>query len=442
MTWRRNRGWWLGTWAAIAAGVIGGAVVVSGTDTPPAVVVPSGTAHLWVDSDGGTCTRQSSPASYVDAAACASFSAAASAASAGDTVRVKAGSYGAQSVTKTGLTRDSNFDNNIQFIADGGAGSVTVASLSVGSSSQNTYGAVSFDGFHSTGGPAIQWAKDVRFANMEANDMTYVSNSQDIKFQSYTVQPNGWPSPSSAAFDNGWGFGIAQQTTGSAATPANFTWDGVIVRGVRATLAADHPDGVFMYRGGGVSTATQWTNFTVRNSLFYNNECINWRYNDANPVTVTFENNFFDSSVNGISGCGYYSISVASESGTYRNNTIRGGIQVREGDCPANCGATRVWRSNILLGGWSNSGCSDLSGDTWNKNMLDGSNRCSTNDTNTTTGALAFVGGSTYPDTMFIGSSSVARDAGDTGSYPATDYLGHARPVGSAPDVGAYEYGG
>ena len=61
MTWRHNRGWWLGTWAAIAAGVIGGAVVVSGTDTPPAVVVPSGTAHLWVDSDGGTCTRQSSP---------------------------------------------------------------------------------------------------------------------------------------------------------------------------------------------------------------------------------------------------------------------------------------------------------------------------------------------------------------------------------------------
>lgn len=423
--------------------VIGGAAIVTAGVIAATPWVGNGSnANLWVDTNGGTCTRQATAGQYVDAAACGSFSAAASAASAGDTIRVKAGTYAAQSVTKTGLTRDSNFDNNIQFIADGGAGSVTVASLSVGSSSQNTYGAVSFDGFHSTGGPAIQWAKDVRFANMEANDMTYVSNSQDIKFQSYKVQPNGWPTVSSAAFNNGWGFGIAQQTSGAAATPANITWDGVIVRGVRATFAADHPDGVFMFRGGGVSTSTQWTGIVVRNSLFYNNECINWRYNDANPAAVTFENNFFDSSVSGISGCGYYSISVASSTGTYRNNTVRGGIQVREGDCPANCGATRVWRSNILLGGWSNSGCSDLSGDTWNKNMLDGSNRCSSNDTNTTTGALAFVGGSTYPNAMFIGASSVAKDAGDAGSYPATDYLGTTRPVGAGPDVGAYEYGG
>lgn len=427
------------------------AILVSGVIAASAIgiaVAPTGggggapgTANLWVDTNGGTCVRQATASAYVDASACSSLSAAASAASAGDTVRVISGTYGAQSVTRTGLTRDTNFDNNIQFIADGGPGSVTVSSLSVGSSSSGTYGGVSFDGFHSTGGPAIQEAKDVRFANMEANDMTYVSNSQDIKFEKYTVQPNGWPTTSSAPFNNGWGFGIAQQGSGSASAPSRITWDGVIVRGVRATLAADHPDGVFMYRGGGVSTAQQWTNITVKNSLFYNNECINWRFNDANPATVTFENNFFDSSVTGISGCGYFSISVASSTGTYRNNTIRGGIQVREGDCAANCGATRTWRSNILLGGWSNSGCSDLSGDTWNKNLLDGSNRCSTNDTNTTTGAINFVGGSTYPNAMFVQPSSIAIDGGDASSYPATDYLGHARPFGVAPDVGAYEYG-
>ncbi len=417
----------------VAASAIAIAVAVGGGGG-----APDGTANLWVDSNGGTCTRQASPAPYVDAAACSSFSAAASAVSSGDTVRVVSGSYGSQSVTRTGLARDASFSNNVNFIADG---SVTIAGLSVGSGSQSTYGGINFDGFHSTGGPALQWVQDVRLSNFEANDQTYVSNSQYVKFQSYTVQPEGWPNPSSAPFANGWGFGIAQQTSGAAATPSDITWDGVIVRGVRATQAADHPDGVFMWRGGGVSTATQWTNFTMRNSLFYDNECINWRYNDANPVTVTFENNFFDSSVNGISGCGYYSISVASETGTYRNNTVRGGIQVREGDCAANCGAVRTWRSNILLGGWSNSGCGDLSGDTWNKNMLDGSNRCSTNDTNTTTGALAFVGGSTYPNTMFLQAGSVAVDAGDSGSYPPTDYLGHARPAGNAPDVGAYEYG-
>lgn len=56
------------------------------------------TAHLWVDTTGGTCTRNSTPATYSDAAACASFSDATTAATTGDTIRVKVGTYGGQSV--------------------------------------------------------------------------------------------------------------------------------------------------------------------------------------------------------------------------------------------------------------------------------------------------------------------------------------------------------
>src|SRR3954470_7018922 len=49
-------------------------------------------AHLWVDTNGGSCTRTSSPAVYNDATACASMQAAQTAASAGDTVILKNGS--------------------------------------------------------------------------------------------------------------------------------------------------------------------------------------------------------------------------------------------------------------------------------------------------------------------------------------------------------------
>jgi hypothetical protein len=85
----------LGAAAALTAGIVG--------DTAAADPPPAGRAHLWVDTSGGTCARSSTPAEYADAAACGSFSAAYSAASGGDTVRVKAGTYAPQSAggTKT-----------------------------------------------------------------------------------------------------------------------------------------------------------------------------------------------------------------------------------------------------------------------------------------------------------------------------------------------------
>ena len=57
-------------------------------------------ANLWVDPNGGTCTRSVSLATYVDASACPSFQAAYQAASLGDRVLVKAGSYGLQVIQR------------------------------------------------------------------------------------------------------------------------------------------------------------------------------------------------------------------------------------------------------------------------------------------------------------------------------------------------------
>ena len=60
-------------------------------------------ANIWVDTNGGSCTRQATPAVYNDAAACPSFSAAYNVALGGDTIYVKAGTYGAQSIPSRSL---------------------------------------------------------------------------------------------------------------------------------------------------------------------------------------------------------------------------------------------------------------------------------------------------------------------------------------------------
>ena len=70
----------------------------------PAPPTPSaGTANLWVDTSGGSCSRQATPGSYVDSEGCPSLDAAYAAASAGDLILIKGGSYGAQTIADRSL---------------------------------------------------------------------------------------------------------------------------------------------------------------------------------------------------------------------------------------------------------------------------------------------------------------------------------------------------
>jgi hypothetical protein len=84
---------------AAAAAAIGIVAAVGGD--------PAATANLWVDRSGGTCAREARALEYGDGTACGTLDAAWDAARPGDTIRVKAGRYGAQSVTgnKAAATR-------------------------------------------------------------------------------------------------------------------------------------------------------------------------------------------------------------------------------------------------------------------------------------------------------------------------------------------------
>lgn len=61
----------------------------------------NGLGNLWVDTNGGTCTRQSSAGAYVDAEACSSLNTAYAASDCGDVIRVKAGTYSSVTISET-----------------------------------------------------------------------------------------------------------------------------------------------------------------------------------------------------------------------------------------------------------------------------------------------------------------------------------------------------
>lgn len=85
------------TISAAAVIAVTAAVVIS-------TAVNQSLANLWVDSSGGTCTRVAgSGGAYADASACGSLNAAYAAASAGDRILIKSGSYGSETIANRSL---------------------------------------------------------------------------------------------------------------------------------------------------------------------------------------------------------------------------------------------------------------------------------------------------------------------------------------------------
>lgn len=98
----------------VAAGAAAAWIVAAGGgDAAPA-------AQLWVDGNGGDCTRESSAAPYREQDACRSLTAAWAAAQAGDVIRIRAGRYGAQQISgdKAAPTRAIGEDGAV-FTAEG-----------------------------------------------------------------------------------------------------------------------------------------------------------------------------------------------------------------------------------------------------------------------------------------------------------------------------------
>lgn len=106
MTVAPRHGLFFGSWVRRPLGALlaAAAVVAAGTAVYQAAASGPGggavqTAHLWVDTNGGTCSRNAIPQEYDDAGACGSLDAANDVCQNGETVLVKGGTYGAQTVS-------------------------------------------------------------------------------------------------------------------------------------------------------------------------------------------------------------------------------------------------------------------------------------------------------------------------------------------------------
>jgi hypothetical protein len=100
------------------------------TPTPTPTPTPRSTAgNLWVDPDGGTCTRRATAGDYVDASACDGFNSAYAAASCGDVVLIRGAPDGYPAQTIDAPEKDC--DDYVTFLPAPGDTTVTIGQRGV-----------------------------------------------------------------------------------------------------------------------------------------------------------------------------------------------------------------------------------------------------------------------------------------------------------------------
>jgi hypothetical protein len=137
-----------------------------GTPTPTPTPTPSGsTAHLWVDTSGGACTRNSSPATWSDANACSSFQNAYNAANCGDNIKVKNGTYNGQILNYNATKGNTCSGNPVVIEAE------TIGSVNILDNVDTPAKTIMFGIGRSTGGTL--GARDITIRGMNLADEVY-----------------------------------------------------------------------------------------------------------------------------------------------------------------------------------------------------------------------------------------------------------------------------
>jgi len=435
---------WVGLAMAIGlASITAGGIVINNGGGAPA-----GTANLWVDTNGGTCTRSASPASYSDAAACTSLDAAYDAASCADTVLIKAGSYGNQTITGDRTC---------------GSGSYTIAAargvtmtggvlMSVADSESVTFSEIEFQS---------DWV-EVRKANGTALNVDGVlfekaaTSTTNIILRDAEVTNAMWVNVSAASglvANNVALVGGGLSWSGSGAEPVYLqTCDGcsgdtlgtnVVIDGVnfhdifQPNTADPHIEVIRIDRGyNGVKFRNNslYDNINVTTSVFFIGNVITSGSGSINPTNIVVENNYFGTWGNccGPNGAAFVTLNGGGSSScdviTFRYNTFLGPLGTI--GCattsyignlgPKGVGCSGTFTKNV----WQHSANSACGTDTWQTGTAD------------STSALG-LGGTNGFD---LQAGSVAIGAAETANCPATDHDGNPRPNGGGNcDAGADE---
>jgi chitodextrinase len=413
---------------------------------------PSGeTAHLWVDTDGGTCARSASPAAYNSGAACASLGKAydqANANSDASTVLVKGGTYASQQID--GNRASSNriviaeapgetvvVAGQIRF---GSTGGVYEANPAVGPdylTVRNLETGVSGGGPNRFGVIAVVGTSNLtlegnRFGSADfftATGASQVSSATDVVIRNNTFGP---------CWQVGGGGGCSNNKVEAA---RNALFEGNVYFDY---LSDGHYECMFLNGG---------SNITLRGNVF--RRCAGSAglfTEDIGRVgyqNLLIENNVFGPALSGdLQTYGQYAIAIGCKAGhvgystlTIRNNSFGNRASMDLGSFNQCQTATNLtFTGNIV----SRQGCGSVIA--WSYNVTDNAfgagTPCGITDVN--------IGGTTFPfytedrpdpsagSYVLDGSPTTPQGLVPIALCPATDFNGNARS-GSFCDAGAFE---
>lgn len=206
------------------------------------VVAPSGTANIWVDGNGGTCQWHPTPLIYTgtgDTTSCSTMNAANLVSAAGGLVRLKCGSYAAQTINN--LAAQDTFSQNVTFTSENDQnGCALTGDLNINSShltishlSRNDAATCVSTGYsYTVGNPGIPYvfpacdsvsvgaggcppgsAADVTNDVIDNLDYAYFTSTSSL----FTVQNSNW----GPSWDN---HGIIHSKSVSCGTRPSITW--------------------------------------------------------------------------------------------------------------------------------------------------------------------------------------------------------------------------
>ncbi len=449
--WRDSRNKGLVATVIVTTVVVAGAALSpyipnpGGGPPPPPPPPPGDKANLWVDLDGGTCSRQSTPASYSSPSACSSFQTAYNASLLGDTVRVVAGTYSSQTMWYDANKASETNDSDVQIIANG--------AVNIGSFSGYGVRHVTLDGF-SISGSLILYCQDSGLPNSIANgrhpvDVTVKNGSMSF-FRSenasmFTVSGNNI-GPSSSVIK----IGASSDTGGANCTdqaPSNQVIENNTIHDFREASALSHMECIFVEGVQGLVIRRNKISGCSVFDIFFKQQLSAGAFGMSN---ITVENNMLGHPVQSdFRSAGDDSFSLSS--GTYNNVTIRdnsiNGQLLLRTDTTANYTNVNVF-GNIAQYNAGAPGCA-LSGVTWDDNAyMNSSTKCANDvadgivpdwvDTETS----AEINSSTSDPTIdyhLSSGSSWPVGKGNASTSSSDDYDQQTRPQSGTYDLGADE---